>query len=285
MNNKHSDLIAIANAGLAKKLDTQAESAEKQQKPQAEKKAKSSFKEDIWRAVYTLNLFRYALGIALLIIIVVPAVDIEWQIIDSPIHPRLFFASTLMLLLSAVVFSYISKYQEVEFNLLVGVQFFLDVVLAGLITYSTGSIISNFSLLYMVVVATGSVVLPRKLALGLAAGAIILMFFEHFYSLLATSDTIDGDSLAANYGLLTRYAVILFALSWLISKMAARIKESEVQNFVPGNESIEDFLVREEKKALVTALQQANGNKTDAAKLLGMTFRSFRYKLSKYDIG
>ena len=279
MNTKSCDLIAIANADLAKKLNSQAEKKEKSQDTPPEKQAESSFKEEIWRAVYTLNLFRYALGIALLIIIVLPAVDPNWQLIEMPLHPRLFFVSTIILLLSAVAFSYISKYQQLNFNLVVAVQFSLDLVLAALITYCTGSTSSGFSLLYMVAVGTGSVVLPRKLALGLSAGAIILMFFEHFYSLLATTDT-----LKANYGLLVRNAIILFAISWLISKMAERIKQSEVPNFVPGNESIEDFLVREEKKALAAALQQANGNKTEAAKLLGMTFRSFRYKLSKYDI-
>jgi len=280
MNTKSSDLIAIANADLAKKLNSQAEEKEKSQNTPPGIQAESSFKDEIWRAVYTLNLFRYALGIALLIIIVLPTVDAGWQLIEMPLHPRLFFVSTIALLLSAVAFSYISKYQQLEFNLVVAVQFSLDLVLAALITYCTGSTSSGFSLLYMVAVATGSVVLPRKLALGLAAGAIILMFFEHLYSLLATTDI-----LKANYGLLVRNAIILFAISWLISKMAERIKQSEVPNFVPGNESIEDFLVREEKKALASALQQANGNKTEAAKLLGMTFRSFRYKLSKYDIG
>jgi two-component system response regulator PilR (NtrC family) len=36
---------------------------------------------------------------------------------------------------------------------------------------------------------------------------------------------------------------------------------------------------------LTAALESTNGNKTEAAKLLGMTFRSFRYKLTKYNLG
>ncbi|MCB1185427.1 helix-turn-helix domain-containing protein, partial [bacterium] len=36
---------------------------------------------------------------------------------------------------------------------------------------------------------------------------------------------------------------------------------------------------------LVRALEQANGVRTDAAKLLGTTFRSLRYRLAKYAIG
>ncbi len=55
-------------------------------------------------------------------------------------------------------------------------------------------------------------------------------------------------------------------------------------NFMPGDEPIENYLERTEKQALLMALRRCNGRKTDAAKLLGMSFRSFRYKLTKYDI-
>ena len=51
------------------------------------------------------------------------------------------------------------------------------------------------------------------------------------------------------------------------------------------NESIEDYLVKEEILALTSALEASGGNKTEAAKLVGMTFRSFRYKVSKYELG
>ncbi|HEB01807.1 MAG TPA: hypothetical protein ENI12_01085 [Nitrospirae bacterium] len=33
-----------------------------------------------------------------------------------------------------------------------------------------------------------------------------------------------------------------------------------------------------------SAVASINGNKTEAAKLLGLKFRSFRHKLTKYDI-
>ncbi len=40
-----------------------------------------------------------------------------------------------------------------------------------------------------------------------------------------------------------------------------------------------------ERTLLLDALERAEGNRTRAAKLLGMTFRSLRYRLQKYDIG
>jgi len=39
-----------------------------------------------------------------------------------------------------------------------------------------------------------------------------------------------------------------------------------------------------EKQYLLKSLEKAGGSKTRAAELLGMSFRSFRYKLSKYEL-
>ena len=284
MNKKHSDLIAIANSDLAEKLDRlhQAEPARSDvnETQHLSETQQGTFKQYIWKAVYTLNLIRYLLGLGLLLFVIAPNMDSSLNMTEVTQHPKLFITSTLLILLSAVLFSYVSKYKEVEFNILVTAQFSLDVVLAALLTHCTGSIESNFALLYLAVVATGSVVLPRVQALGLAGGAIILLFFEHFYSLIAAST--EGQ---LNYPLLVKYSVLLFAVSWLISYLAQRIRIAELKRFVPGDQNIEDFLIREEKHALQAALKQTNNNKTEAAKLLGMSFRSFRYKLTKYEIG
>ena len=47
---------------------------------------------------------------------------------------------------------------------------------------------------------------------------------------------------------------------------------------------LEDVLKEMEKKYLLEALRLTSGNKTNAAKLLNISFRSFRHKLSKYGI-
>ncbi len=48
--------------------------------------------------------------------------------------------------------------------------------------------------------------------------------------------------------------------------------------------NLEDILENIEKKYLTRALQVTLGNKTEAAGLLGLTFRSFRHRLQKYGI-
>ena len=48
---------------------------------------------------------------------------------------------------------------------------------------------------------------------------------------------------------------------------------------------IDAYLGDIEKRLLLRALERTAGNRTEAAKLLGTTFRSLRYRLRKYDIG
>jgi two-component system response regulator PilR (NtrC family) len=51
-----------------------------------------------------------------------------------------------------------------------------------------------------------------------------------------------------------------------------------------GSMDLEGELAEVEKKYLAEALKKTGGKKTEAAKLLGLTFRSFRHKLSKYKL-
>ncbi len=52
----------------------------------------------------------------------------------------------------------------------------------------------------------------------------------------------------------------------------------------PGELPLDDHLAEIEKQALLDAIRQADGNKTLAAEMLGMSFRSIRYKLKKYGL-
>ncbi len=52
----------------------------------------------------------------------------------------------------------------------------------------------------------------------------------------------------------------------------------------PDDLSLDDYIEDVEKQILEKALQEAGFNKTEAARQLGITFRSLRYKLKKYGI-
>ena len=51
-----------------------------------------------------------------------------------------------------------------------------------------------------------------------------------------------------------------------------------------GSESLDNYLNRIERQAILEALQKTDGNRTAAARLLGVTFRSMRYRLERLGI-
>ena len=53
---------------------------------------------------------------------------------------------------------------------------------------------------------------------------------------------------------------------------------------VPSGVSLDDILAEIERSYLTKALECTSGNKNKAAELLGITFRSFRYRVDKLDI-
>lgn len=72
-------------------------------------------------------------------------------------------------------------------------------------------------------------------------------------------------------------------LDKLVDKLDLSEHEDLANNNLPS-QGLEAYLLDQERQIICTALQQAGGNKTQAAKLLGMTFRSLRYRMKKLDI-
>jgi two-component system response regulator PilR (NtrC family) len=62
----------------------------------------------------------------------------------------------------------------------------------------------------------------------------------------------------------------------------AEVLSSSGQDALPGN--LQDYLDKVEREALLKALEQTRHNKTAAARLLGVTFRSLRYRLERLGI-
>jgi two component, sigma54 specific, transcriptional regulator, fis family len=62
------------------------------------------------------------------------------------------------------------------------------------------------------------------------------------------------------------------------------LSDKDLVNSNLPSQGLEAYLLDQERQIICTALQQAGGNKTQAAKLLGMTFRSLRYRMKKLDI-
>lgn len=282
MNTRPSDLIAIANSELAQRLEKESESKAQgrteHDSENIDQIIRRDFDDDVFQAVYALNILRYVLGLLLAGLLTSLSVWPDANLLEPPLYPNVFLGCALALIGSAIIFSYLSKNRSLGLIQLAAVQFTLDVLLAALLTFSTGGTNLTFILLYFVVVSTGSIVLPRRNALTLAIGATVLLLGEHFLSV-----SLDHIQSGPNMSYVLGSGVLLIGLSVLINNLASRIRAAEHKNFDPRKESIEEYLAREEATALFAALKATDGNKTEAAKLLGMSFRSFRYKLSKYE--
>jgi two-component system, NtrC family, response regulator PilR len=61
-------------------------------------------------------------------------------------------------------------------------------------------------------------------------------------------------------------------------------EESSAEEVGRGSETLDEYLNRLERLAILEALQKTEGNRTAAARLLGVTFRSLRYRLERLGI-
>lgn len=80
--------------------------------------------------------------------------------------------------------------------------------------------------------------------------------------------------------------------SLLLEDLPDRVREAatathatSAMTFPPDGVDIDDKLNQLERQWLLAALEAAGGNKTRAAQLLNITFRSFRYRLAKHGMG
>ena len=66
---------------------------------------------------------------------------------------------------------------------------------------------------------------------------------------------------------------------------AASAPAGEILTLPPAGANLDEILNEVERRLLLSALERTDGNRTAAAKLLGITFRSLRYRLSKHGLG
>ncbi len=66
--------------------------------------------------------------------------------------------------------------------------------------------------------------------------------------------------------------------------MSERPESAPAEAEKQDDQSLDTYMEEIERKMLEDALRNARYNKTSAAEMLGISFRSFRYKLKKYGI-
>jgi two-component system response regulator PilR (NtrC family) len=71
-------------------------------------------------------------------------------------------------------------------------------------------------------------------------------------------------------------------LPYQVTNFQQTIPSSDCQDIPTGGLNLEAYLDGIEKRLLLQALEKSNGVKKKAAEILGLTFRSFRYRLGKF---
>ena len=67
-----------------------------------------------------------------------------------------------------------------------------------------------------------------------------------------------------------------------VKDSAAFREDTNVGGLLPNGLDLQQYLDAVEKRILEMALQSVGNNKTEAARVLGLSFRSLRYRLAKY---
>ncbi len=65
--------------------------------------------------------------------------------------------------------------------------------------------------------------------------------------------------------------------------LSKSVHKEDIAGHLPA-QGLEHYLQEQERRLIITALKQTNWNKTQAAELLGTTFRSLRYRMTKLEI-
>jgi len=69
-----------------------------------------------------------------------------------------------------------------------------------------------------------------------------------------------------------------------LPELMVNMDSLNIENGIAGNFGLDHLLETFEKRTIEKALAQAQGSKVEAAKLLGITFRSLRYRLAKHGL-
>jgi two-component system response regulator PilR (NtrC family) len=69
-----------------------------------------------------------------------------------------------------------------------------------------------------------------------------------------------------------------------VTPRATRSIELPGESARTSGQSLDDYLESIERREILTALEKTRWNRSEAARLLGMTFRSLRYRLKKLGI-
>jgi two-component system, NtrC family, sensor histidine kinase PilS len=218
-----------------------------------------------WRVLTTLNAFRFLIAAVLLILFFASG---EPRLFGDR-FPTLFTAGASAYLVFALFFGLVIRQRWAPFNLQVVTHLLVDIAAVSVLMYTSGGISSGLGGLLVVFVGAGSIVLPARLPVILAAVATFGILGEELFS------QIGGFS--ANYPAAGLLSAIIFAMALAVRPLAKRIQLSEELAMQRGVDlknlsELNQYIVQHLRESIVVIdsddrIRLSNGS---AARLLGV---------------
>ena len=137
-------------------------------------------------------------------------------------HPRVYVLTCIAYLVFSLVAGFTARLRKPGYELQAVAQILTDIVAITLLIFSSGGLASSLGILLIITVATGSILLPGRMAFLFAAVATIAVMGGQFYSSL-----LEGSSRTTGYTQSGLLGIALFATAALTYLLARRIHESE----------------------------------------------------------
>jgi len=137
-------------------------------------------------------------------------------------QPRVYALTCLAYLAFSLVAGFTARLRKPGYELQAVAQILTDIVAITLLIFASGGLASSLGVLLIITVATGSILLPGRMAFLFAAVATMAVMGGEFYSNL-----LEGGSRTAGYTQSGLLGIALFTTAALTYLLARRIHESE----------------------------------------------------------
>jgi len=171
-----------------------------------------------WKPLRLLTFYRLTLAGLLTVLFF----SVEDSAAMGILQPRIYALTCLAYLAFSLVAGFTARLRKPGYELQAVAQVLTDIVAITLLIFASGGLASSLGVLLIITVATGSILLPGRMAFLFAAVATMAVMVGQFYSgLLESGVRTTGYTQAGLLG------IALFATAILTSLLARRIHESE----------------------------------------------------------
>ena len=204
---------------------------------------------ELWRSMYLLNMYRLLLGGVLLSLVWVLGSE---QILGQR-NLALFYQVNIGYIILTLLALPLVKLQKPSFNIQLGIQIGTDIVCIVLLSYASGGVASNLSILLLVSLAAAGLISRGRITLLFAALASIAVLLEHSYSVLTQDGALVGQYMQAGLPFLT------YNTGDVAANINSSLAQLVMQTFEPGKwlASVNELLLNESfRKSIQIKMKQ-----------------------------